>query len=85
MGMERSFIIKDHKISAFKDEVGKYLYSLFVALKRVSADYIRYTHHFTNLTDERSKSEISHVERVLLTNSTDNGATMSILNIIVTS
>lgn len=64
MGMERSFIIKDHKISAFKDEVGKYLYSLFVALKSVSADYIRYTHHFTNLTDERSKSEISHVERV---------------------
>lgn len=61
--MENTFILKDSTIKGF-GEFGKYLYSLFVALKHVSKDYIRYTYHFKDASDERSKAEISHVERV---------------------
>lgn len=61
--MQRTFIINEPIINGFR-ETGKYLYSLFVALKRVSQDYIRFTYHYSNSSDERSKAEISHVERV---------------------
>ena len=61
--MQRTFIINEPIIKGFR-ETGKYLYSLFVALKRVSQDYIRFTYHYSDPSDERSKAEISHVERV---------------------
>ena len=62
--MQHTFMIKDSKISGFRGETSKFLYSLFVAIKRVSPNYIRFTYHYSDPSDERSKAEISHVERV---------------------
>lgn len=58
--MEHIFHIKN-TVQGFRGESGKYLYSLFVALKGVSNKYIRFCNH------SKGKSfveECAHVERV---------------------
>lgn len=69
--MERAFVVKEPTVKGF-NKMNKYLASLFVAIKKVSNDYIRYTYHIENPESpnanekslERSNDEISHVERV---------------------
>ncbi len=70
--MERVYACNEPIIEGLDSTNSKYLYSLFVAIKCVSIDYIRYTHHYENPMSksakkeaiERSNNEISHVERV---------------------
>lgn len=70
--MEHVYSCNEPIIEGLDSTNSKYLYSLFAAIKCVSKDYIRYTHHNENPksisaskeTIERSNDEISHVERV---------------------
>ena len=68
--MERTYLTKEPIVEGIGKTNTTYLSSLFLAIKNVGKDYIRYTYHNENpqSTSEkllkRSNIEISHVERV---------------------
>lgn len=70
--MENTFKINVPLVEGTDDTTERLLYSLFVAIKSVGIDYIRYVHHHENPKSKsatrksikRSNDEISHVERV---------------------
>ena len=70
--MEHTYVINEPIVEGINGANAKYLNSLFLAIKNVTIDYIRYTYHNVNQesayatkkTIKRSKAEISHVERV---------------------
>lgn len=69
-GMEHTYVINEPIVEGVSESNMVYLKSLFIAIKNVTIDYIRYTYHNENSnsaspkTIKRSKAEISHVERV---------------------
>lgn len=66
--MEKSFVYGT--LEGFDEEVGKYLYSLFVSICRVKDNYIHFTYHVPEnankdkIQKKRGKNEKSQVERV---------------------
>lgn len=70
--MEKSYEKNTPLVEGVDETSEKLLSSLFVAIKNVGIDYIRYVHHIekpklrcaTSTSLERSNEEISHVERV---------------------
>lgn len=72
LDMEKSYEINIPLVEGLDDTTVKLLSSLFVAIKNIGIDYIRYVHHnedpksksATKQSIERSNDEISHVERV---------------------
>ncbi len=72
LDMEKSYKINVPLVEGLDETSEKLLSSLFVAIKNIGTDYIRYVHHnenpksksATKASIERSNDEISHVERV---------------------
>ena len=70
--MERTYVINEPIVEGVGETNTIYLNSLFIAIKNVTKDYIRYTYHnedpksasASEKSIKRSKAEISHVERV---------------------
>lgn len=68
--MERTYVINEPIVEGVGETNTIYLKSLFIAIKNVTQNYIRYTYHNENPKSaskksiKRSKEEISHVERV---------------------
>ena len=70
--MERNYVVNEPIVEGIDETNTIYLKSLFIAIKNVTKDYIRYTHHNENLQSTsaseesiiRSNTEIGHVERV---------------------
>ena len=70
--MESTYVVNEPKIDGIDKPNKIYLKSLFIAIKNVTTNYIRYTHHNENSQSDsateksinRSNAEIGHVERV---------------------